>query len=232
MMKKLILYGDSILRGVTFSPQEGRHRLCRGYRLEKLAAMGFEIHNHSRMGATVVRGTDFFHGTIGECDADSIVLFEYGGNDCDHDWAQVSQTPQSTHEPHVPPAQFLRAYEDVLTQAKATGAQICICSLVPIRAEDYLDFISQGRSRENIVHWLGDASMLYRYQENYNRMVEHLAMRLHCRLIDLRGAFLLSHDYDNLISPDGIHPSEEGHDLIENTLCNALFSLSQNHSIA
>ena len=78
--------------------------------------------------------------------------------------------------------------------------------------------ISRSNSYDNILSWLGDPSMLYRFQEHYNRIVERLAAEVGCPMIDLRGAFLLSHDYKALISADGIHPTEAGHDLIEKSL--------------
>ena len=106
----------------------------------------------------------------------------------------------------------------VKPQAVATGATVMMANMIPIDAERYMQTISKGNSYENILSWLGDVSMLYRFQEHYNRLVEQLSMETGCPLIDLRGAFLLSHDYKALISSDGIHPTEAGHDLIEKTL--------------
>ena len=60
--------------------------------------------------------------------------------------------------------------------------------------------------------------MLYRYQEHYNTVVEEIARTFSCPMIDLRTDFLLSHRCASLLSLDGIHPSEEGHDLIESLL--------------
>jgi hypothetical protein len=94
--------------------------------------------------------------------------------------------------------------------------------MIPIDADRYMQTISSKNSYESILSWLGDASMLYRFQEHYNRIVEKLAFEMGCPMIDLRGEFLLSHDYKTLISADGIHPTEAGHDLIEGTLKNFL----------
>ena len=90
--------------------------------------------------------------------------------------------------------------------------------MIPIDADRYMQTISKTNSYENILAWLGDASMLYRFQEHYNRIVERLAIEVGCPMIDLRGEFLLSHDYKALISADGIHPTDAGHDLIEESL--------------
>ncbi len=217
-MKKLLIYGDSILRGITYSEEAKKHKLCTGYKLPTLAALGYDVINHSRMGATVDRGLDMFEYTIAECDKDSTIIFDFGGNDCDFDWAAISADPLSHHRPHTEEPKFRALYADMLDKAFKTGAEVYMCNLVPLMPDRYLSFISKDRSRENILSWLGDITMLYRYQEHYNTVVEEIARTSGCPMIDLRTDFLLSHRCASLLSLDGIHPSEEGHDLIESLL--------------
>lgn len=217
-MKKLLIYGDSILRGITYSEEAKKHKLCTGYKLPTLAALGYDVINHSRMGATVDRGLDMFEYTIAECDKDSTVIFDFGGNDCDFDWAAISADPLGRHRPHTEEPKFRALYADMLDKAFKTGAEVYMCNLVPLMPDRYLSFISKDRSRENILSWLGDITMLYRYQEHYNTVVEEIARTSCCPMIDLRTDFLLSHRCASLLSLDGIHPSEEGHDLIESLL--------------
>lgn len=76
-------------------------------------------------------------------------------------------------------------------------------------------WISRAGSRESILSWLGDTSMLSRWQESYNTAVERLAVLTGTPILDLRRDFLLSHEYKSLMSYDGIHPTDRGHDLIE-----------------
>lgn len=223
-MKKLIIYGDSILRGITYSEQLGRHKLCSGYRLESVSALGYEIKNRCRMGATILRGMDILEKTLDECDENSVVLFEFGGNDCDHDWHAVSEHPSEQHSSRISKEAFAECYKNAISKVRAAGAEVIMANMIPIDADRYMQTISQGNSYENILSWLGDASMLYRFQEHYNRIVERLSLEMSCPLIDLRSEFLLSHDYKALISHDGIHPTEVGHDLIESTLCDFLKS--------
>ncbi|MBQ8641425.1 MAG: SGNH/GDSL hydrolase family protein [Clostridia bacterium] len=64
--------------------------------------------------------------------------------------------------------------------------------------------------------------MLYRWHETYSRTTEKLAEKLACPLIDLRLPFLMSHRYRDLLSGDGIHPTQAGHALIEETIAGAL----------
>ena len=51
---------------------------------------------------------------------------------------------------------------------------------------------------------------------------EKIAEKFSCPLIDIRSPFLLSHNYTNLLSPDGIHPNVEGHEMIDKLLCEAV----------
>lgn len=226
-MRKLLIYGDSILRGITYSQELGRHKLCKGYKLESLGALGYDVKNHCRMGATIVRGMDILDKTLDECDENTTVLFEFGGNDCDHDWKAVSEHPTEKHTPRILPETFITSYKDAIDKVRACGAEVLMANMIPIDHERYMQTISKNNSYENILNWLGDTSMLYRFQEHYNRIVEHLCTQMQCPLIDLRSAFLLSHDYKTMISLDGIHPTEAGHDLIEETLHD--FLQSQSH---
>jgi len=221
-MNKLLIYGDSILRGITYSEELGKHKLCENYKLPKLAQAGFDVRNHSRMGATVTRGLDILSGNIEECEAGDTVLLEYGGNDCDYDWAAISENPNGEFLPHTPENAFLETYENAIKTAKARGARVLLATLIPVDSEKYLKWITKDRSYENIFGWLGDCSMLYRFQEHYNRLVEELARKFACPIVDFRESFLLSHKYKDLMSRDGIHPTEEGHRLVEEIMCQAL----------
>ena len=224
-MKRLVIYGDSILRGITYSEQLGRHKLCEGYDLKTVASLGYEIKNRARMGATIVRGMDILEKTLDECDGNAVVLFEFGGNDCDHDWHAVSEHPEGVHLPRIDEGMFEKYYKSAIAKARAAGAKVMMANMIPIDADRYIRTISKGESYESILAWLGDASMLYRFQEHYNRIVERLAYETGCPMIDLRSEFLLSHDYKEMISADGIHPTEAGHDLIERVLREFLLSM-------
>lgn len=217
-IKRLEIYGDSILRGVTYNAGTGRYDLFRKDRFSELSAAGIETANHSRMGATVLRGLDLLARNLKEDASDTLVLLEYGGNDCDHPWAEVSKNPAGRYHPNVSMEQYAKTYKEAIRTVRQRGGHPVIASLVPIDADKYLRWISKNLSYENILAWLGDVSMLSRWQENYNRTVEHLAFETGTPLLDLRGVFLLSHDYKSILSEDGVHPTPRGHALIDETL--------------
>jgi len=205
------------MRGVYYSAEHGRHKLYRD-RFSSLKDKGFEITNCSLMGATIETGTDLVHRKITSPASDTTVIFEYGGNDCDFSWHEISDNPSGEFFPKTPLDRFKTLYGDCIEYAKSLGARVQICNLVPLNAERYMKWISKNLSSSNILSWLGDESMLYRWHEYYNRTAEQLAFRFSCPLIDIRSPFLLSHNYANLLSDDGIHPSIEGHRVIDSLI--------------
>jgi len=217
-MKKLDIYGDSILRGVMYCPESGRYDLCPKNRFSSLSEYGIEVKSNCRMGATVARGFDLLKRNLADGAEDTTVLIEFGGNDCDFHWADVSADPDGQFEPNTPETQFLSTYRDMIRFAREKGATPVIASLVPIDADRYMNWITRNLNYQNILHWLGDVAMLSRWQEYYSRMAESLAYETGCPLLDLRGAFLQTRSYKNLIGEDGIHPTRLGHELIDRKL--------------
>lgn len=233
-MNTVFILGDSIMKGVIFAGEDsgnaGKYRLYGDDKsFEGLAAQGIEILNRSRMGATITYAREKLGRLIGikstaspdtaEPEHENVgVIFEYGGNDCDHKWAEISADPTALHRPNVDPDKFRAQYADCIARAKDRGARVAVTNLVPIDADKYFNHISRGLCGANILQWLGDVSMLYRWQEYYSNIVEEVARNSGCPIIDLRGEFLRSHNYKRLISSDGIHPTAEGHKLARSVI--------------
>ncbi len=214
-MKKLVIFGDSVMKGVTL--ENDRYGLCASRDFDSIAAHGIEVFNRSKMGATVDKGVAALERS-GLPDTDSTVLTEYGGNDCDYDWDAVSNDPSGEYLSKTPMNVFIETYRSLLARLTESGAKVFVSTLLPVDAEKYISWISKNRSRENILAWLGDVSMLARWQETYNNAVVALAREMQCEIIDIRTPFLLSHDFKSLLCDDGIHPTQAGHDLIEKTM--------------
>ena len=222
-MKKLFIFGDSILKGVTFSEEANRYKICLP-NYSGLSDNGIEVNNLCKMGATIEYGERILKEELSGMDGDSIVVFEYGGNDCDHKWKEISEAPDDTHSCNTAPALFEKLYTMCMEYARSVGARVLITNLPPLDSEKYMNWISRGLDYDVLLGWLGDKSMLYRWHENYNRLVERIAEKCGAELIDLRGAFLTSHNFKKLISADGIHPTADGHSLITKTLTDAILS--------
>ena len=94
------------------------------------------------------------------------------------------------HLPKIPAEQFLENYRALMDLVRQTASRVWLSSLVPLEAHRFLDHVSQGRSRENILTWLGDTDRIFRWQEYYNDLVCKLARELSCPLLELRPEFL------------------------------------------
>ena len=218
--KSLIIFGDSIAKGVTY--QDGRYHLCQGHNFDMLSALGITVENFSKMGACTDTGLAIAQKRLPACPEGSTVLLSFGGNDCDYDWQAISDRPKDLHEPKIPAQQFLENYRQLVRMAKDAGAQVLMTSLAPIDAHRYMQHISTGRSYENILSWLGDIDRLSRWQEYYSDLACRLARELGVELLDLRTEFLKSPVFPSLISCDGIHPTQTGHDLVHSCVAQAL----------
>ena len=220
-MSKLLIFGDSILKGVTYADSIGKYKLCKPD-YSRLEEQGYEVINLSKMGATINYCERVLREEITEYDENNIVLFEYGGNDCDYRWKEVSDSPETEHCAAVSHERFEDMYRDCVAYAKSMGAEVLVSNLVPLDSERYMNWISRGLNYDSILGWLGDKNMLYRWHESYNRITERIADAFKAKLVDLRSVFLTAHNFENLICKDGIHPTEDGHKLICATVTKAV----------
>lgn len=212
-MKKIKIYGDSILKGVMFNEELNRYRLF-GYKFDELAENGIEVENNCKMGATIEKGFEIMKDTLEDCDEDTVVVLEYGGNDCNFNWEEVSNNPEGEFLPNTPAEKFSEVYLKMINHVREKGAKVCICNLVPIVSDKFMNFVSQGLSYDNIIKWMGDVNRIARWQEYYSHLSERVAMIAKCPILDLRSSFLTHDRMENMIGIDGIHPSAEGHTLI------------------
>lgn len=219
-MNELSIFGDSILKGVTYNAERNKYILCSDR--EFAAECPFSVNNYSKMGATVKVGAEKFYKKLPVLAKGDAVLFEFGGNDCDFNWDEVSLNPERDFLPVTPENEFRTVYRELLSAAKSAGLRVLVSTLCPIDHKRYMSFISKGRSREAILRWLGDDGILYRWQEHYNNIVLSLASELSLETVDIRTPFLIDHGYSSLFSDDGIHPSEKGHKLIRKTIVSSL----------
>lgn len=183
-------------------------------------SLGFVVNNRSKFGCTIEKGQQLLSRAMEKglnCD---VVLFEYGGNDCDFDWERVAQNPDAPHEPHTPFQRFESIYRNMLTSIQRCGITPVVMSLPPIDGERYFRWITRnGLNAQNILRFLGDVQMIYRYQEMYSLAATKLAYETGALYVDVRSAFLDKRNYkDSLICEDGIHPNENGYRLIANEL--------------
>lgn len=212
----LLIFGDSVMRGALyhdekFSPVQNR--------FETMLTAGHTVKNHAKIGHTAQNVLLDLKRKLPAAPAeDTLILLGFGGNDCNFCWAEISKDPYSEHFPATKPSDFVSLYQEAIDTVKSAGLTPVLTNLVPLDAPRFMAHISRGLDRERIASWLGDESMLYRWQEHYSCLVCDIARENGLCLLDIRTPFLLSHRYSHLMGEDGIHPTEEGYRLIEETI--------------
>ena len=219
MLNSVCLFGDSIAKGVVLDSIRGRYILLKNSFVNLLSRNSeMIVNNYAKFGCTIGAGKKIVEKHMGELSDYQFTALEFGGNDCDFDWADVSEHPDEPHIPHTPLTDFEELYSEVIDRVADSGSQPILLSLPPLDAKRYFSWISRGLNAENILHWLGDVEHIYRWHEMYNVAVVKLAARKQVPLIDIRRAFLETRNYLSLFCEDGIHPNEAGHSLITNTI--------------
>lgn len=217
---KLQIYGDSILKMV-YVDDTGRYRsLADQYSARAEVEYGVSVENRARLGYTSSRGLQVVERDLKEGLDCSHALLGYGGNDSDYDWDAVSQAPEQEHSAKIGIPEFLENIRQMIRKLRDAGIQPLLMNLPPIHARRYLKTVSsrKNRSSERICAWVGDVERIYRGQEAYSDVLADLAQKEGLPLLDVRSAFLSRQGYDELLSTDGIHPSQAGYALLYKTL--------------
>ena len=131
-MKKLFLFGDSVMKGVMYSEEKGKYTLCSDSRFDSYKNAGLDVSNCTRMGATIKTGRDFLERKLPEIDENSTVVFEYGSNDSDFNWANVTADPNGDHLPNTEESEFVEIYSDMLVRTAETGADVYMTTDITI----------------------------------------------------------------------------------------------------
>ena len=211
-------FGDSVMKGVMLDENKRFRSYANRFDIIR-RDFDIEVVNNARLGFTIKRGFTQIKKFVTKEDCPEFVLLEYGGNDCNFNWKEVSEHPDEEHLPVIPPERFAELYREVVNYLRDCGAAPIIILPPPIDADKFLTWICRnGLSRENILKWLGNTSMIYRWQEYYAQICENIARECGVYTLDLRTVFITRHDFDSLICEDGIHPTAKGHEIIDNRL--------------
>ncbi len=219
--RQISVWGDSILKGVILDDTDGRYRV-----LENNCVTGFQkitgsiITNHASFGMTTGKAYARMQQSTfrNQPKSDDIVLIEFGGNDCDYNWAEVSSDPLALHLPKTPMEQFSLTLQSIIDLFKGFSIKPVFMALPPLEPVKYFKWISRNLNPKNILGWLGDINRIYRWQEAYSDIVKQTASLNNLKIINVRENFLTCPDYSSKFCTDGIHPNEAGHEIILETL--------------
>ncbi|MGI6083980.1 MAG: SGNH/GDSL hydrolase family protein [Acetivibrionales bacterium] len=218
VMKRIEVWGDSVLKGVIYDDIRKKYRRIENrLAIDKITGLGLDIRNNSKFGMTAPKARNLMLSALKKgIDAEAAII-EFGGNDCDFKWAEVAAQPEKEHLPKTPLSVFKECITDMVKALRQSGIKPILVNLPPIHSEKYFNWISRSLDAGAILKWLGDKELIYRHHETYSLAVVSLAQSLSCSFIDVRQPFLLKRDYFNLLCEDGIHPNEKGHELLSQT---------------
>ena len=215
IMRKIEVFGDSILKGIQVDPINKRYHVNNNIDVEMLnKRFSLNIINHSKFGCTVTKGKAMLERYLNERADCTAILMDFGGNDCDFNWKMVSENPSAKHEPNTPIENFVTTYTNIIERIKKNEIRPILTNLPPLEPQRYFDWLSKGLNKVNILGWLEGVNTIYRFQEFYSRTIEEISRNTGSMLIDLRGAFLRERRIGRFICEDGIHPNTEGQKLI------------------
>ncbi len=217
-MKRLTeiqVLGDSIFKGIQVDPETKRYITSNHIGIPELErAFGLRVRNQSHFGATCVKGGRLLERLLDRgatCDA---VVMDFGGNDCDQDWAAIAADPQGLHQPRVPLAEFSERYRGMVRRLLDRGVVPILATLPPLEPERFFQWWCRDLDQDAVRRWLGGLCNIYAHQERYSRTVEQIAREEGAELVDVRGAFLAHGHIGELLCEDGTHPNVAGQALI------------------
>jgi len=219
---KIGVFGDSLFQGVILDEVAGKYRVLKENAVAMCSnALQATVENFSKFGCTVTKGKQRLLQQLDKGKHCDIAVLEYGGNDCDMPWEDISDNPAMDHEAKVPLKVFSEHIQDMINALVSSGTIPLLTTLPPLVHDRYLSWICRnGLSKDNILKFLGDSHHIYRHHERYSLEISQLAIANDCRVVDVRSAFLDQGDYRDLMCSDGIHPNGKGQMLIRETFLN------------
>ena len=214
---QLCVFGDSVSKGIIY--KNNRYfTLSDGFADLVSKKKDLLLKNFSKLGSTVQTGKNIFDKNSEEMKKSDFIAFEFGGNDCNFIWKDISEMPTREHQPKTDIDTYAEIYIDMIEKAKKV-APVFILNLPPLDAEKFFNHFSTGLDKEVLRSWLGGKiEYIYRWHEMYNQRVTQIALQTKVKLIDIRSCFLLKANYSDLLCADGIHPNEDGHRLISQAI--------------
>ena len=219
MPVSLCLLGDSVFKGVVFDSVKNKYTYLKDSFVNAFAAAtGIAVDNFAKFGCTIVKGLEIASKRAHMFPEYDFVVLEFGGNDCNFNWEEISNAPEAEHKPATPLDEFKKSYLSLIEQVRSTGAKPLMFNLPPIDASRYFAWLSKGLNAENILKWLGDVDHIFRWHKSYNDAICLIAEETGTPLVDVRSDFSKTPDFREYLCDDGIHPNSKGHRIIFETV--------------
>lgn len=216
----LIVFGDSIAKGVVYDENKGRYVFSPNSFLSLISQRGYAVvKDLSRFGCTTVKGEAILDRHLDELSSYDYTLLEFGGNDCDLDWKKASEDPDTPQTGQVDKKAFMENYIRIIDKVKENGGTPVLTTLPPLDPEKFFEWVAKDLDKCSVMRFLkNDKSNIYRWQEEYSDLVTEIGGLTGAPVLDIRRPFLESSSYGDMLSKDGMHPNEAGHKAIASFL--------------
>ena len=220
-MTSLTVFGDSLMKGVVLDSARNRYIQLKSCFVNLFSGINhYKVLNFASFGCTVTKGLSIVEKHLDTIPDTDYVVVEFGGNDCNFDWARISDSPNGDHLPVTPIDRFQDIYIELVSRIQSGGKNPFLLNLPPLDAGLFFRWISKGLNADNILKWLGDEDHTRRWHGTYSKAVEAIASIKNVPLIDIRTPFEKLSDYSPYLCEDGMHPNEKGHALINEVVAN------------
>ncbi len=189
---------------------------------------GIVINNNSKFGQTLAKlhqrnvFDNFLEKIKGE--DNHIAVFFIGGNDSDYNWKAVAQDPTAHHEAKTPLCQFAQILSSNVAKMKTKCKHVLLVSISPLDSTRFFgNYIGGMCDKDAVFDFLHhDVYSISRHQECYNIAIMKTAQEHIVPFIDIRTEFLSRDNFADYICDDGIHPNEQGHMLMADSIIHQL----------
>ena len=221
---KLVVFGDSILKGViTIPDSKSLFDVTENDSLtlaqKKLA---FELDNRSIYGNITSKGLiklqKYFEKCgSGEIEAADFCVIEFGSNDCDYDWGTLVQK--------VPLEDYLKNLEEMVALCRANKVTPLMMGLIPYVCDDWFKTIIKGHDEAAILDFLGGSpETLGKNQLIYKNAQKDFVEKNKVQFLDPWELFA---GHPELMCYDGIHPNEKGYQVLSEGWVNFLSNVQK-----
>ena len=220
-IKSLCMLGDSLAKGVVVDSAKKNYTFLKDCFVNLFStATGIVVTNLSKFGCTVTKGLEIARRNAAKLRDFDYVVLEFGGNDSNFNWKEISDNPRDLHVPATPLPIFKENYRALVDQVRDNGGRPLMLNLPPVDGQRFFDWVSRNLNKENILHWLyGDVNTITRWHAGYNEAVCQVAEEKDVPLIDIRSIFQDRPDLADCYCIDGMHLNAKGHALVTQRVC-------------
>lgn len=212
---KLVVFGDSILKGVITIPNSDKLFDVTENDSLSLAQkeLGFELDNRSIYGNITSKGLiklQKFFEKGGEAD---FCIIEFGSNDCDYDWnifkPGAELPPASEIKQKVPLTEYLENLKQMVELCRSNKVTPLMMGLIPYVCDDWYKTIIKGQDEAAILDFLGgNPEQLGKNQLIYKNAQADFVQKNNVQFLD---PWTIFEGHKELMCYDGIHPNEKGY---------------------